>query len=211
MGSPQLGVEEGEAREGGWPCTLTSLAPGSSSPGKRHRPPRRRRQAGLRTRVARGAQPRRGRLQPAQPSGGPAPSRPAARAPSSAHTSRPLPTPPLRPPRRPRPHRRRARTAWDGEARLGRPASRGSGTDASGLPGTAPREVGRGAAVVEGQPERQRPRATQVPHRAPLSSPHASPSSRLVACCLPTAALPDESFRSALAERKPSPPRLGAE
>lgn len=93
--------------------------------------------------------------------------------------------------------------------RRGKARTPGSGTDASGLPGVAPGEVGGCAAVVEEQWERKRPRATQVPHGAAFSSLHAS-SSRLVACCFQTAAL-DERCQSPVAEVKRSPSRLAAE
>ncbi|XP_032350698.1 uncharacterized protein LOC116668198 [Camelus ferus] len=207
------------------PAPQAGHAPGSTPRYLRRLQRRRLRQARPRTKVAGGVQSfgvvsgrhgpaeDRARADPSWLSGlGRAPPRSPQAPPRLGDCSA---TPPLRPPRRPRPHRRRARKAWaerrglGGEARLGRRASRGGGTDAIRLPGAAPREVGGGAAVVERQWERKRARATQVPHGALLFSPHAS-SSLLVACCLPTAALPDESFRSAVAE-KPSPPRLGAE
>lgn len=185
-----------------------------SSPGKLHCPPRRRRQARFRTRVVRRVPLLGIVLGQHSPGEGRGRAGSAARAQTPPRLGAPSQYLPCVFSAKSRPHRRRARTAWDGEARLGRRASRGSGTDASGLPGAAPREVGGGggggAAVVEVQRQRKRPRATQVPYGA-LLSPHASPSSRLVACCLPTAALPGESFRSAVAEKKPSPPRLEAE
>lgn len=149
--------------------------------------------------------------------GGQAP--PSSRPLAAPHRARPRPRPGSAPAPRHLPcvlRAGRARTDV-ASARLGRRGeawmsgeSPGSGTDASRLPGAAPGEVGGGAAVVEGHWDRRRPRATQVPHGARLFSPHAS-SSLQVARCLPTAALPDESFRSAVAEEKPSPPRLGAE
>lgn len=155
--------------------------------------------------------PPRGCLRPARPGPVPCPgSHAVALASDSAQARRPRrdASPASTAPAAPAPTSRP--NGEGGEARPGRLASPGGGTDASGLPGVAPGEVGGGAAVVEGQWERKRPWATQVPHRALPFSPHTS-SSLLVACCLPTAARPDQSFRSAVAEEQPSPPRLGAE
>ncbi|XP_044801393.1 translation initiation factor IF-2-like [Bubalus kerabau] len=104
----------------------------------------------------------RGCLRPARPGPVRCPgSQPVALAADSAQARRPRrdASPASTAPAAPAPTSRP--NGQGGEARPGRLASPGGGTDASGLPGVAPGEVGGGAAVVEGQWERKRPWATQ--------------------------------------------------
>lgn len=163
VGGPNWAWREGSRRKGDLLKTRSVWGPHSPAPHTSQTPRRL-------VQVKRGGRPPRLRLGPARPhtrvAGGVHPSglSPAgtarSRSPSRSHAvalasdsaqARRLPRrdASLRPPRRPRPHRRRARTvrARRGEARTS--GARRGGTDASGLP-VAPGRLAA-APVVEGQ------------------------------------------------------------